>query len=63
MFYVRLSIKINGSAHGFFGCGRKVRQGDLLLPLLFYLAEDVLSRGIAKLVQEKKLLTISSQGN
>jgi hypothetical protein len=32
-----------------------VRQGDPLSPLLFCIAEDVLSRSIAKLVQEGKL--------
>jgi len=49
-----LSNKINGSLMGFFPCSRGVRQGDPLFPLLLYLAEEVLSRGLSKLVNDKK---------
>ena len=49
-----LSIIINGSLVGFFPYSIGVRQCDPLSPLLFFLTEEVLSRGISKLVNDKK---------
>jgi hypothetical protein len=58
-----LSISINGSLHGFFNCTRGVRQGDPLSPLHFCLAEEVLSRGISKLVTDGNIELIKGARN
>ncbi|KAL6127132.1 hypothetical protein ACLB2K_075175 [Fragaria x ananassa] len=59
----KLSLLINGRTVGYFSCERCVRQGDPLSPLLFCLAEEVLSRGISLLVSSGQLQRISSPRN
>jgi len=55
-----LSIRINDSLVGFFPCCRGVRQCDSLSPLPFCLAEEVLSKGLSKLMNDKKILHMAS---
>lgn len=55
----RLSILINGSPKGYFQCHRGVRQGDPISPILFGLAEDVLSRMLSRAVDLKQLVPMS----
>jgi len=54
----KISISINGSQHGYFNCNRGVREGDPLSPLLFCIVEEVLSRGISRLVDDGKVSLI-----
>ena len=39
-----ISVLFNGEPHGYFSCSRGVKQGDPLSPILFCLAEEVISR-------------------
>ncbi|XP_057790774.1 uncharacterized protein LOC131007877 [Salvia miltiorrhiza] len=51
----RLSILYNGQLSGYFSCSRGVRQGDPLSPILFGIAEDVLSHLISSCVESRHL--------
>ncbi|KAK3212741.1 hypothetical protein Dsin_017447 [Dipteronia sinensis] len=55
----KLSILINGSPPGYFGCSRGVRPGDPLSPLFFGIAEDFLSRLLSRMVASDQLFPIS----
>lgn len=48
--YAKLSFSINGHSVGFFNCKRGLRREDPLSPLLFCIAEEVLSKSISLLV-------------
>lgn len=58
-----LSISINDALRRFFKCSRGVRQADPLSPLLFCLAENVLSVNILRLVSLGNLGLIIGLGN
>jgi hypothetical protein len=48
---VQFSVIVNGAPTGFFDSSRGLRQGDSLLPLLFLLIMEVLSRMLLKTVE------------
>ncbi|XP_058774405.1 uncharacterized protein LOC131648687 [Vicia villosa] len=58
-----ISSQTDARKDGFFTCKSEVRQGDPLSPLLFFLAEDVLRRGMTKLVENKQVKLIKASRN
>ncbi|XP_026442379.1 uncharacterized protein LOC113341880 [Papaver somniferum] len=58
--FARISILLSGSPEGFFKITRGLRQGDPLSLLIFILIEDVLSRNIIKLFQNKDMTHIGN---
>lgn len=59
----RLSIAVNEVSYGYFSYSHGILQGDPLSPLLFCIAEDVKSRGIAHLVGDGQIWHMSSLRN
>ena len=51
-----LNVKVNDSLGPYFMCGKRVRQGDPLSPLLFNMTADVLAKMIT-IAQENNLIT------
>ncbi|XP_026398453.1 uncharacterized protein LOC113294270 [Papaver somniferum] len=54
----RISVLVNGGPFGFFEVRRGLRQGYPLSPILFVIAEEVLSRNLTKMIQEGLIQTM-----
>ncbi|XP_026451494.1 uncharacterized protein LOC113351775 [Papaver somniferum] len=50
----KISVMVNGGPNGFFSMHRGLKQGDPLSPILFFLMEEVLSKGLQNMVDNNK---------
>ncbi|XP_058783229.1 uncharacterized protein LOC131657895 [Vicia villosa] len=57
---IDIAKAFNGKQIGYFTCTNGVRQGEPLSPILFCIAEDVLSRGITNLVNTNSVNLIKA---
>ncbi|XP_026435797.1 uncharacterized protein LOC113333589 [Papaver somniferum] len=51
----KISVMVNGGPNGFFSMNRGLKQGDPLSQIIFVLMEEVLSKGLTKMVETKKI--------
>lgn len=58
-----MSIGFNGKQSGYFTSSNGVKQGDPLSPLLLCLVEEVLSRGLTKLVETDQINLVRASRN
>ncbi|XP_042492859.1 uncharacterized protein LOC122072426 [Macadamia integrifolia] len=54
----RISILVNGGPQGYFGVEHGLRQGDPISLMLFIIAEEVLTRGLTRLIHTNNLKMI-----
>ncbi|XP_026451890.1 uncharacterized protein LOC113352259 [Papaver somniferum] len=59
----KISVLLNGSLVGYFQVSRWLRQGDPLSPLLFVIAEDLLSRTLTRMVQDNQIQPMITRKN
>lgn len=49
-------VLVNKQSYGFFQYSKGVKQGDILSPILFIIAAEVMSRSLNRLCQDKKFV-------